>query len=238
MMRAIVSWSMKFRGLVIAVAAGVMVLGIVLLPQTPVDTLPEFNRPTVEVQAEALGLSAEEVEQFITVPLEQNLLNGVAFLDEIESASLPGLSSVVMTFQPGTDLLDARQVVAERLTQAVGLPEVSKPPQMLQPLSSTSRVAMVRLTSQEQTPIEMSVLARWVIAPRLLGVEGVANVAIWKCRHSASSKRRRRAPEAGSTRSTSDCTSSTSRSSRPPKSSGRSRSRGPRGRPSASTGSP
>jgi Cu/Ag efflux pump CusA len=182
MTRAIVSWSMKFRGLVVAVAAGVLALGIVLLPQTPVDTLPEFERPTVEVQAEALGLSAEEVEQLITVPLEQDLLNGVAFLDEIESASLPGLSSVVMTFEPGTDILDARQVVGERLTQAVGvagLPNVSKPPQMLQPLSSTSRVAMVRLTSEEQSPIEMSVLARWLIAPRLLGVEGVANVAIW-----------------------------------------------------------
>ncbi len=182
MTRAIISWSMKFRGLVVAVAAGVLVLGIVLLPQTPVDTLPEFNRPTVEVHAEALGLSAEEVEQLITVPLEQDLLNGVAFLDDIESASLPGLSSVVMTFEPGTDVLDARQVVAERLTQAVGvagLPNVSKPPQMLQPLSSTSRVAMARLTSEQQSPIEMSVLARWVIAPRLLGVEGVANVAIW-----------------------------------------------------------
>ncbi len=182
MTRAIISWSMRFRGLVVAVAAGVMILGFALLPTTAVDTLPEFNRPTVEVQTEALGLSAEEVEQLITVPLEQDLLNGVAFLDEIESASLPGLSSVVMTFQPGTDTLDARQVVAERLTQAVGvagLPEVSKPPQMLQPLSSTSRVAMVRLTSEQQSPIEMSVLARWVIAPRLLGVEGVANVAIW-----------------------------------------------------------
>ena len=54
----------------------------------------------VEVQTEALGLSAEEVEQLITVPLEQDLLAGVAFLDEIESVSLPGLSSVVMTFEP------------------------------------------------------------------------------------------------------------------------------------------
>ncbi|HEX6257561.1 MAG TPA: efflux RND transporter permease subunit [Euzebyales bacterium] len=182
MIRAIVGWSMKFRGLVIAVAAGVMILGVALLSSTAVDTLPEFTRPTVEVQAEALGLSAEEVEQLITVPLEQDLLNGVAFLEEIESASLPGLSSVVMTFEEGTDILDARQVVAERLTQAVGvagLPEVSKPPAMLQPLSSSSRVAMVRLTSEQQSPIEMSVLARWVIAPRLLGVEGVANVAIW-----------------------------------------------------------
>jgi hypothetical protein len=73
-------------------------------------------------------------------------------------------------------------VVAERLTQAVGvagLPEVANPPQMLQPLSSTSRVAMVKLTSDELSPIEMSVLSHWVIGPRLLGVDGVANVTIW-----------------------------------------------------------
>ncbi|HXF71420.1 MAG TPA: efflux RND transporter permease subunit [Actinomycetota bacterium] len=182
MMRWLVGSSLRFRALVVGIAAGVIVLGITQLPRTPVDTLPEFKRPTVEVQTEALGLSAEEVEQFITVPLEQDLLNGVAFLDEIRSASLPGLSSVVMVFEPGTDILDARQVVAERLTQAVGaagLPEVAKPPQMLQPLSSTSRVAMVRLVPEELSPIEVSVLARWVIVPRLLGVPGVANVSIW-----------------------------------------------------------
>lgn len=182
MMRWIVGSSLKLRRLVIAVAAGLMVFGIAQLGNTPVDILPEFTRPTVEVQTEALGLSAEEVEQLITVPLEQDLLNGVAFLDEIESVSLPGLSSVVLTFEPGTDLLDARQVVAERLTQAVGvagLPEVAKPPQMLQPLSSTSRVSMVKLSSQELSPIRTSLLARWVIVPRLLGVDGVANVAIW-----------------------------------------------------------
>ena len=182
MIRWVVGSSLRFRRLVIAIAAGTMFFGIMQLGNTPVDILPEFAPPTVEVQAEALGLSAEEVEQLITVPLEQDLLNGVAFLDEIHSASLPGLSSVVMTFEPGTDLLDARQVVAERLAQAVGaagLPEVSKPPQMLQPLSSTSRVSMIKLSSDTVSPIEMSVLARWVISPRLLGVDGVANVAIW-----------------------------------------------------------
>ena len=87
-----------------------------------------------------------------------------------------------MTFEPGTAPIDARQVVQERLTQAVGvagLPAVAKLPQMIQPLSWSSRVAMVTLASDELTPIEMSVLARWVIGPRLLGVDGVANVSIW-----------------------------------------------------------
>ncbi|MEX0985491.1 MAG: efflux RND transporter permease subunit [Actinomycetota bacterium] len=182
MMRWIVGSSLKFRRLIVAIAGALVVVGFLQLDDMKTDALPEFSRPTVEVQTEALGLSAEEVEQLITVPLEQDLLNGIAFLDEIESASIPGLSSVVMTFEPGTPLLDARQVVAERLTQAVaaaGLPQVAKPPQMLQPLSSLSRVAIVKLESDELTPIETSVLARWIIVPRLLGVEGVANVAIW-----------------------------------------------------------
>lgn len=182
MVRSVVASSLRLRRFVLAAAVGVVALGIWRIDETPVDVLPEFNPPLVEVQTEALGLSAAEVEQLITVPLEQDLLVGVPFLEDIESVSLPGLSSVVLTFEPGTDVLDARQVVQERLTQAVGvagLPAVAKTPQMIQPLSSNSRVSMVKLTSEDLSPIEMSVLARWVISPRLLGVPGVANVAIW-----------------------------------------------------------
>src|SRR5213083_1345294 len=98
MIRWIVETSLKFRLLVVALAAGVMVVGLTQLRDAPVDVLPEFTPPYVEVQTEALGLSAEEVEQLITVPLEQDLLNGVPWLAEIRSESLPGLSSVVMTF--------------------------------------------------------------------------------------------------------------------------------------------
>ena len=181
-MKWLASASTRLKAMVVLGGLLVVAFAASQLGNAPVDALPEFKPTVVEVQTEALGLSAEEVEQFITVPLEQDLLNGIAFLEDIESASMPGLSSVVMTFEPGTDLLDARQVVAERLTQAVGvagLPNIANPPQMLQPLSSTNRVALLRLSSSELTPIEMSVLSRWVISPRLLGVEGVANVAAW-----------------------------------------------------------
>ena len=84
-----------------------------------------------------------------------------------------------MVFEPGTDLLRARQLVQERLTQAVSLPNVSKPPVMLQPLSSTSRVMLIGLSSSELSELDRSILARWTIRPRLMGVPGVANVAIW-----------------------------------------------------------
>ena len=179
MMRAIIRSSMKSRLVVVAVAAALMILGLGRLRQMPLDALPEFSPPYVEIQTESLGLSAEEVEQLITVPMEQDLLNGVPWLQTIRSESVPGLSSVVLVFQPGTDLMRARQMVSERMTQAVALPHVSKPPTMLQPLSATSRVLIAGLSSKSLTPIQMSVLAQWTIAPRLMGVPGVANVAIW-----------------------------------------------------------
>lgn len=180
MMRWIVGSSLKFQFLVVVLAAVVMAVGIVQLGNMPVDVLPEFSPPYVEIQTEALGLSAEEVEQMITVPMEQDLLAGVAWGDVIRSESVPGLSSVIIYFEPGTDLFRARQMVAERLSQAaVGLPHVSKPPTMIQPLSSSSRFMIVGLSSKDLSLIEMSVLARWVIGPRLLGVPGVANVATW-----------------------------------------------------------
>jgi Cu/Ag efflux pump CusA len=178
-LRWIINSSTTFRLLALAGAAAILTIGVVKLRDAPVDVLPEFAPPTVEVQTEALGLSAPEVEQFITVPMEQDLLNGIAFLKDIRSESVPGLSRILMVFEPGTDLYLARQVVAERLTQAHALPQVSKPPQMLQPISSTSRVMMIGVSSKDVSPIEMSVLARWTIVPRLLGVPGVANVAVW-----------------------------------------------------------
>jgi CzcA family heavy metal efflux pump len=178
-MRSIVAWSVRLRVLVLGIALAIVVLGITQLPNSSIDALPEFSPPYVEIQTEALGLSAEEVEQLITVPLEADLLNGVAWLESIESESITGLSSIILTFEPGTDPIRARQMVAERLTQAHALPNVSKPPTMLQPLSSSNRLMMVSLSSDELSLIEMSVLARWNIRPRLMGVEGVANVAIW-----------------------------------------------------------
>ena len=178
-MRRIAEWSLRFRLLVLGIAAVIAIASVVVLPHAPLDAVPEFTPPYVEIQTEALGLSAVEVEELITVPLEADLLNGVAWLDSIESESIAGLSSIVLVFEPGTDVLRARQVVAERLTQAHALPQVSKPPAMLQPLASTSRVSMVALTSDDLSLIDMSVLARWTIRPRLMGVPGVANVSVW-----------------------------------------------------------
>lgn len=182
-MRGLLGTILQFRFLVVVFAAMLMVFGILQLRHMPVDVLPEFSPPYVEIQTEALGLSAEEVEQLITVPLEHNLLNGVAWIDKIRSESVSGLSSVTLIFEPGTDLYRARQMVAERLAQgAATLPRVSRGPVMLQPTSGSSRVLVVRLSSKQLSAIQMSVLARWTITPRLMGVPGVANVAVWGMR--------------------------------------------------------
>ena len=101
MIRAIVRSSLQFRLLVVGIAVGVMTVGVLQLRDAPVDVLPEFTPPYAEIQTEALGLSAEEVEQLITVPLEADLLNGVQGVDVIRSESVPGLSSIVLVFEPG-----------------------------------------------------------------------------------------------------------------------------------------
>jgi CzcA family heavy metal efflux pump len=179
LLRQIVSSSLRFRLLVVVGAAAILVVGATQVHKAPAEVLPDFTPTTVEVQSEALGLSAGEVEQLITVPLEQDLLNGIAFLQDIRSESVPGLSRILLVFEPGTSVYKARQVVAERLTQAFANPQVSKPPRMLQPLSSTDRVLIVGMSSKTVSPLQLGVLARWTIAPKLVGVPGIANVSVW-----------------------------------------------------------
>lgn len=108
MMRWIVGSSMRLRLVMTAIAALLMVFGFTQLRKMPVDALPEFTRPYVEIQAEALGLSAQEVEAMITTPFEADMMNGTPWAEEIRSVSIPGLSSVTLIFERGTDIMKAR----------------------------------------------------------------------------------------------------------------------------------
>ena len=179
MMRWIVGSSLKFRYIVVALAAGMMALGIVRLHDIPVDVFPEFAPPRVEVQTEALGLPAADVESLVTVPLE-DALNGVPGLDDLRSKSVPQLSSIELIFKQGTDLIHARQLVQERIATVIPtLPTWASPPVMIQPVSATSRVMKIGLSSKTRSLIDMSMISYWTIRARLLRVPGVANVAIW-----------------------------------------------------------
>src|ERR1700739_2711327 len=108
MLRSLISASVRFRFLVIAVAAGIMALAVATV--------------VTRIQTEAPALSAPEVESLVTVPLEKNLLEGVMGVTDVTSDSIPGLSQINLDFAPGTNLYQARQLVQERLTQAFVLP--------------------------------------------------------------------------------------------------------------------
>src|SRR5690348_16798167 len=179
LMRWIVGSSLKFRYLVVAAAAGMIVLGIAVLPNMHVDVFPEFAPPRVLIQTACVGLSTSDVEQLVTVPIEASL-NGIQGLDDLRSKSVPQLSSIEVLFKPGTDLLRARQLVQERLaTVSPSLPTWAAPPVMLAPVSATGRAMQIGMTSSSHSLIDMSMTAYWTIRARLLRVPGVANVAIW-----------------------------------------------------------
>ena len=179
MLRWIIGTSLKFRFLVVLCAAAMVAVGMARLRDMPIDVFPEFAPPLVEIQTEGWGMSANEVEDLITIPLEE-ALKGTPELDVMRSKSVVGLSSIVLIFKRGSDILHARQLVQERLQLAVpALPTSAFPPIILQPLSATSRCMKIGLTSKDMSMLDLSMTAYWTVRFRLMRVPGVANVAMW-----------------------------------------------------------
>lgn len=178
-MQWIVATSLRFRYLVVFVGAVLMIFGIAAIRTIPVDVFPEFAPPRVEIQTPSLGLSAGEVEALVTIPMEQ-VFNGLPGLDIMRSKSVEQLSSILLIFDQGTDLMEARQLVQERLSLVTPtLPTWAAPPFMLPPLSSTARTIKIGISSEELSVIDLSMITYWKIRQELLRVPGVANVAIW-----------------------------------------------------------
>ena len=152
MMRWIVRSSLHFRFIVVALAVGMVAFGATRVSNMPVDVFPEFAPPFVEVQTEGLGMSTEEVETLITIPMEQ-ALNSTPGLDTMRSTTVPGLSAITLIFDRGTDPLEARQLVNERVATAIpSLPASAGIPWTLQPLSATSRAMKIGLTLRPLRP--------------------------------------------------------------------------------------
>jgi CzcA family heavy metal efflux pump len=178
-MRWVVARSLRFRWLVLFAATAAMAFGIAQIPSAKVDVFPEFAPPRVEIQTIALGNSSEEVEEFITVPMEEQL-NGLPGLEELRSKSVSQLSAIQLIFERGTDELTARQAVSERIAQIIpSLPTWASPPFIMPSLSATSRILKVGLSSDELNGMEMSAIAYWKIRQRILRVPGVATVDIY-----------------------------------------------------------
>lgn len=178
-MRAFIQLCLHQRWVVVGLTVLFVALAVRSVDGARFDAFPEFAPPRVEIQTEAPGLSSEEVEALITTPLEASLA-GTPGITAMRSRSVLGLSSIVLLFPNGTDLLEARALVQERVTRsASNLPTVAAPPVLLSPLSSTSRIMKIGMWSAALSQTELSDLARWRVRPALMALPGVANVAVW-----------------------------------------------------------
>ncbi len=172
----LVRGSLRSRAFVLVVAAILVAYGAITAARLPVDVLPDLNQGIVTVMTEGPGLSAEEAEQLITIPIE-TALNGVAGVRRVRSQSLNGVSIVFADFDLDADIYRARQFVAERLeaAQAV-LPPGTQP--VMMPLSSLmGEILLVSLSgAPDADPMALRDLADWVVSVRLRAIPGVSLV--------------------------------------------------------------
>jgi CzcA family heavy metal efflux pump len=182
MMRWIISTSLKLKYLVVLGGALLMFFGTLQVRDMPIDAFPEFAPPRVEIQTLCIGLSARDVEELVSAPMEQGL-NGIEGLTAMRSKSVSQLSSIVMIFEQSTDLMKARLLIQERLNAITPrLPRWANSPFMIQPLSSTSRTMKIGISQADKSDaahVDMALLTYWTLRPRLMRVPGVANAAIW-----------------------------------------------------------
>ncbi len=179
MLKALVRLSLKHPRLVALAAALTVVAGGVTLAHANYDVFPDFVPAQAEVQTEAPGLSASQVEQLVTRPVEQ-AINGAAGVQTVRSDSIQGLSIVHVTFKDGADPFRSRQIVSEALGEAtVNLPAGVSAPKVAPLTSSTMDLLKVGFTSNKLDPQTLRDVVQWTIRPRLMSVPGVARATIY-----------------------------------------------------------
>jgi CzcA family heavy metal efflux pump len=179
MLAALIRWSLRFPIVVCALAAILVVYGVVVLVRAKYDVFPEFVPPQASVQTEAPGLVAEQVELLVTLPIEQ-AISGASGVQAVRSETISGLSVVTVVFQEGTDPYRSRQIVAEALGEvAARLPAGVKPPKLTPLVSSTMDLLKLGFVSDKLSPLELRDLVQWTIRPRLLAVPGVARATLY-----------------------------------------------------------
>ncbi|CAG0970232.1 Cobalt-zinc-cadmium resistance protein CzcA [Methylophilaceae bacterium] len=178
MMSALVRFSIRFSGVIIALSSLAIIYGIYSLTRSNLDVFPEFAPTQIVIQTESPGLSAELVESLVTQPIESSI-SGTIGIESMRSQSIPGLSIITIIFDEGTDIYRNRQVVAERLaTLSQRLPQGIVP--NITPLtSSASTVLGFGLTSETLSMMELRTIADWTVVPHLMAVRGVADVNVF-----------------------------------------------------------
>ncbi len=177
MFNKIISWSLQNKITVLAMAGIVVVVGLWSISTMKVDILPDINKPTVTIFAESDGMAAPEVERLILNPIE-SAVAGAPGVERIRSNASFAQATVNMEFAWGSDTLRNRQIVQERLSQAI-LPFGVKP--ILGPSTSLlGEIMWVGINSSDSkiSPMELRTLADWTIRPALLKTPGVANVLV------------------------------------------------------------
>src|SRR2546421_7530510 len=179
MLQALVNFSLKFRGVVVALACVLLGYGFYVAKNAKLDVFPNFVQPQVVIQTEAPGLAPEQVEVLVTRPIE-TMINGLGDMESLRSESIQGLSIITAVFKEGTDVFRARQTLAEKLAESAGtLPASARTPRMTPLTSSTMDLLKIGLVCQKMTPMELRTFADWTPTPRLLSVPGVAKCSVF-----------------------------------------------------------
>jgi CzcA family heavy metal efflux pump len=179
MIAFIIRQSIRYPGVIVALAVTLIIYGLYVLTRANLDVFPEFSPSQVVIQTEAPGLSAELVERQVTQPIE-DALAGTSGVESLRSQSIPGLSVVSVFFREGSSVYLNRQVVGERLLALANrLPAGVAQPTMTPLTSSASTVLGVGLTSAARSLMDIRTLTDWSVRPHLLAVEGVAEVNVF-----------------------------------------------------------
>jgi CzcA family heavy metal efflux pump len=178
MLKNLIAFSLRQSTLVLLAAVVLVVYTLVRLPRMPVDVFPELNAPTVVILTEAGGLAADEVEQYVTFPIEASV-NGLPGVRRVRSASAISLSLVWVEFDWGTDIYRARQLAAERLAGVRDtLPENAHAE--ITPITSiTGEIMLLAVSSPDGTvsDLDLRAYAEFDLRNKLLAVPGVSQVS-------------------------------------------------------------
>ncbi|HJT35708.1 MAG TPA: CusA/CzcA family heavy metal efflux RND transporter [Pirellulales bacterium] len=177
MLNWIIDVSLRNRFLVLLAAAALAVVGGISLRYLDIDAFPDTTPVQVQVNTVAPALGPEEVEQRITFPIEQ-AIGGLPGLENMRSVSKFGFSQVVVTFEDGTDIYFARQLINERLA-TVELAEGIGRPKMGPVATGLGEVFHYVVTGKGNDVTELRTIHDWVIKPKMRTVKGVAEINSW-----------------------------------------------------------
>ncbi|MEN8260227.1 MAG: efflux RND transporter permease subunit, partial [Pseudomonadota bacterium] len=179
MLGSIIRFSIRFRGVIIALAALLLIYGGYALSRAGLDIFPEFSPKQVIIQTESPGLTADQVELLVTQKVE-TAIGGLIGLKTTRSESIQGLSVITAIFGEDSDIYRNRQMVSERLSGlAKELPEGVDVPVPVPLSSSSATILTIGLSSGSRSLTDLRSLVDWTVVPRLLSVPGVADVNVF-----------------------------------------------------------